>query len=250
MILKEELQQHARNLGLNLGEAELNYLHITTLHAISRTFPDSLVFKGGTALMICHNLDRFSEDLDFTATRKKDVKQLIKEIQKKLQEQGIETTIENEETTPISKSFHIRCKGPTYNGTRQTTRKIEIDISYREAVKLQTETTRIIHPYNDTPTFYIQSMQLEEILAEKIRAILTRQKARDVYDTEYLIARNIKPNKQLINEKLKYYNKTYSKKELEEKLEEKRKLWKTELKNLVKHTEAFDKVKENILKAM
>jgi predicted nucleotidyltransferase component of viral defense system len=250
MITKQELQQYAKNMQLNLGQTELNYLHIITLHAISRLFPDTLVFKGGTALMICQNLDRFSEDLDFTATTKNDAEKIITHIQKFLQEQDIETEVEHVETTPISKSFYLRFKGPTYNGTRQTTRKIEIDISFREDVKQETEPTRILHPYKDTPTFYIQCMSLEEILAEKIRAILTRQKARDVYDTEYLIARKIKLNIPLINTKLHYYDKTFTKKELAEKLEEKRKLWTSELKNLVTHTEEFETVKKRILDAI
>lgn len=250
MINKQELRTYANQQGLNLGQTEKNYLHILTLHAIARILPDKLVFKGGTSLMICHGLPRFSEDLDFTATTTINIQQTIQQIQEFLTQQDITIHTTHQETTPVSESFMIRYQGPLYNGTQQTTSKVEIDISTRETIQQQTTTTRILHPYKDTPTFYLQTMNTQEILAEKIRAILTRNKARDLYDTEYLIAKKTPINKELINKKLSYYNKTYNKQELQQAITNKEKIWEKELKNLIPIVPDFKTTAQTIINAL
>lgn len=247
MINKKELQTYANKIDLNLGQAEKNYLHIKTLFAISKLFPDTLIFKGGTSLMICNNLDRFSEDLDFTLTDKTKLKEIISKIKQYLRNQDISFEIEKEETTKISQSFIIRFNGPLYAGSRQTTSKIEIDISFREPTLLPTKTTKINHPYNDTPVFYIQTMSLEEIFAEKIRALITRNKARDLFDLNYLIDQNIKPNLDLINKKLSYYKETFSKEKLKKSIDNKENIWRPELSNLINIIPEFNKTKNKVL---
>ena len=249
MINKQELRTFATQLGLNLGQTEKNYLHIKTLHAISRLLPEKLIFKGGTSLMICHGLPRFSEDLDFTATTCIDVQAVIEQLKAFLTQQDITMQVTHQETTPVSESFLIRYQGPLYDGTQQTTSKVEIDISTREAIQQPATTTRILHPYSDTPTFYVQTMTAQEILAEKIRAILTRNKARDVYDAEYLIAKNTPLHRSLINKKLSYYKKTYTKQDLALALEQKKGLWNAELKNLIALVPDFDETVHTILSA-
>ena len=45
--------------------------HVRIMRAVLATVQDSpLVLKGGTALLLCYGLDRFSEDLDFDAPKK------------------------------------------------------------------------------------------------------------------------------------------------------------------------------------
>lgn len=247
MISKKELHTYANKIHLNLGQTEKNYLHIKTLFAISKLFPDILVFKGGTSLMICNNLDRFSEDLDFTLINKEKLNKIIPDIKKFLENQDINFEIEKEINTDISQSFIIRFNGPLYSGTKQTTSKVEIDILFRESAILKTKTNRIVHPYNDTPLFYLQTMDLSEIFSEKIRAIITRNKARDLFDLNYLIDLNIKPDISLINEKLKYYNKKFSKVDLIESIDKKEKIWIPELSNLVAIIPDFNEIKNKIL---
>ena len=65
---------------------------------------------------------------------------------------------------------------------------------------------KIYYPAYQMPVKMIQGMSLEEVSAEKVRAILTRNKARDIYDLHFLITKKeIRFNEQMINEKLKYY---------------------------------------------
>lgn len=241
MITKKELQKYANKLNLNLGATEKNYLQIITLNAISRSFPESLIFKGGTSLMVCHKLDRFSEDLDFTAKQGINLKKVFSKIIKLLKDQDIELEVKNIETNNISKKFIFRYKGPLYQNTLQSTSKIEIDISLREEVILETTEKRILHIYDDIPSFYIQTMDLDEIFSEKIRAIMTRNKARDLYDLDFLIDKEVKFNLNLINQKLIYYNKKFSYNEFKKTLLDKEKIWDLELKNLVKNVPDFNK---------
>lgn len=64
----EHLQFAVNNAGQRFSPAIVakEMLHFDLLRALSNSsLGDSLVFQGGTALRICHNGDRLSEDLDF-----------------------------------------------------------------------------------------------------------------------------------------------------------------------------------------
>lgn len=69
MLSRPELKRVAATLTRgNVGHAEKLYLQDIILSTVSRETAGHLVFKGGTAHLNCYQLDRFSEDLDFTAT--------------------------------------------------------------------------------------------------------------------------------------------------------------------------------------
>ncbi len=70
MINKETLSEFANFKSLQPKLAELDYFQDIALFNISREFGDKLVFKGGTCLYKVYQLNRFSEDLDFSATHK------------------------------------------------------------------------------------------------------------------------------------------------------------------------------------
>lgn len=82
---------------------------------------------------------------------------------------------------------------------------LTLDFSMRE---------RVLHPQKSTfqtafPvifTGYIHHLSMEEILAEKIRAIMTRRKGRDLYDLWYLTTRGATINHADVKEKLSYYH--------------------------------------------
>lgn len=247
MITKQELQAHARRLGLRPDHAEKNYLHLTTLFAISRTAPEKLVFKGGTALMIVHGLNRFSEDLDFTADSQDDTDETLEQARRFLEQAGIHAELTRTNTTEISAAYTLRFQGPLYDGTRQTTSKIDLDISTREPVTEEPDMARIIHQYQDIPTYHVRAMAPKEILAEKVRATMTRHKARDVFDIEFLLAKGVRPDRELIDKKMAYYGERFTTAAFEKALEGKRRLWKPELDGLVDVTPRFDETKRRIM---
>jgi len=74
---------------------------------------------------------------------------------------------------------------------------------------------------------------LEEILAEKVRALTWRGKARDLYDLWFLLKKGIKIDLDLVNEKLSYYKKEFDLKEFMENIRRTRAVWKQELKPVI-----------------
>lgn len=90
-------------------------------------------------------------------------------------------------------------------------------------------------------------LSYDEILAEKIRAICTRSKARDIYDLWFLLKKNITFNPELTQKKLDYYNIEFDSDFLNAKLLEKEKLYQKELKQLLRNIPDFKFIVKEIL---
>ncbi len=93
-------------------------------------------------------------------------------------------------------------------------------------------------------------MPLEEILAEKIRALHTRQKARDLYDIVFFIKKGAKLDRGQIITKLDYYNIEPDISSITNAIESKRALWAKEMKSLVGGIIDFDDAKDTLLLAL
>ncbi len=243
MITKEELQNYAKNLGLNLGQAEKDYFQNVILFILYQECGNILVFKGGTALKKCYGLGRFSEDLDFTCLDEINIKNLESgmkrfnidfEIEIKKYDDGLKTT--------------IRIKGPLYIGVRPSLCKFVIDFSFRENILMKPQIKSIGRFLEEIPKFDVFVMQETEILAEKIRAIMSRTKARDVYDLWFLLEKGVNFDEKLVKEKLKYYKQEWNSKEFIRKLDLKKTIWEIELKPLVQNLPDFSKVKNSIVR--
>lgn len=246
MITREELEEYAKFRDIkNIGHAEKDYFQNVILFIVSKNYGKNFIFKGGTALQKCFGLDRFSEDLDFTCSEKPESNKLEEdlkrfklefEIEKKEYENGVNWT--------------IRIRGPLYTGTKNSACKISLDLSLREKVILSPELKTIGRFLDEIPSFEILVMQEKEILSEKIRTILTRDKARDVYDLGFLFEKKIKFDEKLANEKLKYYNKKWHESSFIKCLNNKKNIWESEMKLLVKKVPNFNEIKKSILKGV
>ena len=73
---------------------------------------------------------------------------------------------------------------------------------------------------------------MEEVAAEKVRAIMTRDKPRDMYDICILIKKGYNLHEFLVRKKLEKYAK-FSMEGFEQAMDKKRDLWNSELKNLL-----------------
>jgi len=242
MISKEELEEYAKTRGLNLGQAEKDYLQTLMLFILYQKYGRELVFKGGTALNKCFNLDRFSQDLDFTASVTSDFGNVIV---KGLKRFLIDATFEERKNDSIKIRFEIN--GPLYTGERKTACFIVVDISLREKVLLQPLIKKIGWNHPEIPAFDVVVMQEAEILAEKVRAVFTRSRARDIYDIYFLLQKGIEPSLELINKKLEYCNLVFDYQSFLERINEVEKVWENELSQLVKTIPKFSEVKEKIL---
>ena len=247
MLTKEEIRKIAE--GKNEAEKiiEKDYLLEILMFIIQET-TDSLAFKGGTALYKLHSLNRFSEDLDFTLTGKLDVKKFSQSILRKLQQGGFSCRIKEIISFQLQDNLKFEIKGPLFDGNITNLNVVSINISKRENLIYLPKEERIYPKYRDIPSFTIRVMVLEEILAEKIRALFTRQKPRDLYDIWFLLNKGIKPEIGDINRKLKIYKEKFNKNKMIEKIEEKRKSWHMDLRVLIKgNLPDFELVKNQVL---
>jgi hypothetical protein len=244
MISKKELEEYAKLKNLkNIGYAEKDYFQNILLFIISQNYGKNFIFKGGTALNKCYGLNRFSEDLDFTCGEKPD----LADLENGLKRFKLEFEIEKKEYFDEIKLI-VRIKGPLYIGIKNSMCKIILDISLREKVILSAEIKTIGRFLDEIPSFDVLVMQKKEIFAEKIRAIITRNKARDIYDLWFLTKDDIKFDKSLVEDKLKYYKKKWDKKEFINKINNIKNIWNTELNPLVENLPVFKEVKREIIK--
>ena len=100
--------------------------------------------------------------------------------------------------------------------------------------------------YTDLAPYLVTVMNPEEKLAEKIRGIMTRNKARDIFDAGFPIAKKIPANIELSNRKLEYYDMKFEKWAFIENLMSKKRKWKNEIKPLVGYVPDFEKTVEII----
>ena len=130
MMSRKELQEYAKMRSiLNIGHAEKDYFQNIFLFIIYQEYGKEFIFKGGTALSKCFGLPRFSEDLDFTCSKKPN----LDKLENGLKRFKIEYKIMKEEYDDGLKII-FRIKGPLYAGISNSMCKIIIDISLREIV--------------------------------------------------------------------------------------------------------------------
>jgi hypothetical protein len=243
MLDKNTLLELSKINGLKPWQQEKHYIQALILNIVSE---QPVVFKGGTYLWFFHGLRRFSEDLDFTASENLS-KSLSETVSKGLELFGVENqskiTADNETTL----SFRISAKGPL-NTTERDQCRVYVEISQREKILEKTLPLRLDFPAYQLPVKNLAGMNLQEASAEKVRAIMTREKARDVYDLQYLIQnKKARFDKKLVEEKLNYYNENFSEKEFLKKVESKKEYYPKELQNLVfEELPAFAKAKKTI----
>ena len=204
--LRLRLEEARKRLGIPWDVLERDYLISWILAGISRmdTLREMLVFKGGTALKKCYFGDyRFSEDLDFSSMGKAhtgiDMERAMLdacEMAAGLLDEYAPVEIACERYTEKDphpggqEAFIIRARLP-WQRLPQT--RLMIEISMDENILLSPEERMVIHEYGEPLDARLRVYALEEIIAEKMRAILqhveklhtrgwSRSRARDYYD--------------------------------------------------------------------
>ena len=206
MISKNELLEIAKLMGMKPWQQEKHYMQYLALNSIAE---EPLVFKGGTYLWFTQGLDRFSEDLDFTVSEYLS-HNIAEKVSRNLGLFGVENKIKLITNNETGLSFRISAKGPL-NTAKIDECVVYVEISKREQILKQVLPVKLDYPSYSLPIKVISGMALEEVGAEKVRAIFTRQKARDIYDLYYLITKKeIKFDEDLINLKLQYYKMKFS----------------------------------------
>lgn len=164
-----------------------------------------IYFKGGTALQkIFLHHTRLSEDIDFTVSR--DIKSVQADILKILQGSGLFTKITEDKNLVGFLRIVVHYKG--FMGEKET---VFIDLNKRATILNKPEEHLVHHFYDGfIPQFSVQTLALEEIIAEKLRATMTRNKPRDHFDVYKIIQAHLPLNIELTEKKCKEIGKDFS----------------------------------------
>lgn len=176
-------------------------------------FFEKAAFYGGTALRILHQLDRFSEDLDFSLLypdNNFDLKNYENSIRTELQSFGFIANVEKKKKTKqstVDSAFikintiqHLLMIGMP-SGLYKNLHpdeiikiRFEIDTTPPKGTVI-TENALLLLPY----PFSVKTFRLEDLYAGKVHATLCREwkgrvKGRDWYDLVWFVSRNVSLN--------------------------------------------------------
>ena len=175
----------------------------------------NFIFKGGTCLRKCYFEDyRFSEDLDFTLLDSKfsvDNRFLKMIIEKAKKISGIRfyiSEIKEQYHNDIQQGYEVKIKywgadhkpnTPVPNPDRWQT-YVKLDISFSERLILNPVNRKIFHCYSDSDSINetIPVYPMVEIIAEKVRSLIQRNRPRDIYDIWYVMNSQEKPDEKAI----------------------------------------------------
>lgn len=205
MITRAQLRElHGGDLPLHILEQDyVQSLFLMELYGRD----DHIVFKGGTFIKHAYGLDRFSEDLDFTLRDEFDIVKVIDQAAKRLDRYGITAEVEDLTRGRPSINARLRYRGPLYNGTPRSIGTIRIEVSRRDDIILAPVWTRLFFKYPETAVVNVLSLRKEEVLAEKVRALSTRSKGRDLYDVWFLLNQGAVPDRELFVRKMQVVEK-------------------------------------------
>ena len=200
MIQIREIQNVSTKWNIRQNVVEKDYALGWLLAGVAHhpNLSEMWIFKGGTCLRKCYyETFRFSEDLDFTVTNLDFIKpdvliDIFKEISAWLGESigmHLELTDGSFKTYANSRGNSstqgkIGFVGPL---AQPTTPKVKIDLTCDELVASSPIMRRVVHDYSDwDSSVRVSAYSLEELAAEKLRALSQRCRPRDLYDVVHL----------------------------------------------------------------
>ena len=202
MIGQAEINERVQRWSMRPEVVEKDYVIGWVLWGIGSDpdLTDWWAFKGGTCLKKCYLGDyRFSEDLDFTCLPggTAAAAEVLPVLKRMLQRVSDDSGVDFQSTEA---RFEMRDNGTSaegriyYRGPRNAPSvriKLDVTTAYAERVVCSTVWRPIFHDYSDDfpGKAQVHCYCLEEIFAEKVRALGDRCLPRDLYDVVNLFRR-------------------------------------------------------------
>ena len=184
-------------------------------------FFDHAAFYGGTCLRIFHNLQRYSEDMDFTQTEKDPnihLENYFSQIIEAFKLTGREVIIKKKDKKTFGKveSAFLKDNTDVYDIAFQTekTPKVKIELDTNPPLGFETEQKSLLKPF----ATMIRCVSLPDLYAGKVHALLyrnwkTRVKGRDWYDFQWYVANHIPLNFEHLQRRISEFNGVFLSKE-------------------------------------
>lgn len=178
MLAEETIRGLARKLQIADVNVKREYFqHLFLWRFYQQSKAETIYFKGGTALRIIYQSPRFSEDLDFNAgiSDIKAIEEIILETLSQIQEENIKTDIQESKETDGGYFATLEFGGKI---------TINLQVSFRER---ETKGEVATIPNDFIPAYTVIALSLDQLIGEKMRALLDRKKARDFYDLYFIL---------------------------------------------------------------
>lgn len=220
-IIEQMIKQYEKDASYDKKNRLKEVIQEICLCGLSRAgFFRHAAFYGGTALRIFHELDRFSEDLDFSLKAPDnlfDLAYYIPILEKETRSYGLNIRVEAKEksaTSPIQSAFlkgntkeHLLMfypddkLSPLTNPGELIKVKIEVDINPPEHAGFETKYRLLPIPYEIT-LYDMPSLFAGKVHAVLCRAWKNRVKGRDLYDYLFYLSKGTLLNIKHLNFRL------------------------------------------------
>lgn len=183
MLTKITLEKYAVKLETSYRNILREYAQNLFLRSFySKEGSQDFLFKGGTAYRIAFGSPRFSEDLDFTGKHDgKSYEDVLEKVLYDLDSEGIKLNLKDANTTSGGYISNIIVK------LFEEEIEIKNQIFFRDGEKKKAETHLISSDL--VPSYTMLLLDTETMVAEKINALIERNKPRDFFDL-YFIHKN------------------------------------------------------------
>lgn len=177
-------------------------------------FFDHAAFYGGTCLRLFHNLPRWSEDMDFSLTEKRNdihLENYFDTIREEFRLAGFDVTITKKDKKAFGRveSAFLKENTEAYDIKFQTkkTVKVKIELDTNPPLMFATEQKLLTQPYS----FMTRCFTLPDLYAGKMHALVYRAwqrrvKGRDWFDFEWYVRNQIPLDFKHLQERIKEYS--------------------------------------------
>jgi predicted nucleotidyltransferase component of viral defense system len=208
MIDRNEIEAKAKEFEIHPANVQRDYIFGWLLYGIftQSGLKDRIFLKGGNALRKgFFNSTRYSTDLDFGVPDDIDANLLLQEIngvcdfvQEKAGVAFVKERNQVDEKFPPGENaplpdlrvYEVNVYFEDFYGNPEKfTLKIAMDLTRFDRTIYEPVMVPLIHPYSDAAEIacQIRCMKLEEIIATKLKCLMQRQNAPDLYDYAYSI---------------------------------------------------------------
>jgi len=180
VLTLSEIKRYAfvRNIRSGIRRIFLDYVQDKFMFYFAQIYDLSFVWKGGTVLFKYYGSQRFSEDLDLASSKRINLDRVIA----MLESEGFEISHSKVRWTGnvIYAKYEVR------HPFELLSTSVRINISVFGSIG-DYHKIRFISPYPDIPEFDVLVVSPQKILSDKLEALMTRRKPRDLYDIIYIL---------------------------------------------------------------
>lgn len=185
MLSIKNLEKYTNQFQTSIDNIVREYCqHLFLSYLYQEPGSEKLLFKGGTALRIVFESPRFSEDLDFSGfnIRYTEIEKILTNTLSNMEKGGLMIDITESKQTSGGYLAILIFKIEEY------ITKIQIEISLRGGKQMVG--TRTIIRNDFIPAYTLVHLPTDDLVGQKIEALLDRKKPRDFFDYYYLLSGN------------------------------------------------------------